>query len=165
MIPETVLPIPNLSHIVLLSQETVSEKGQHLSHSHNLSRDLLDIVSKQNIHNLWGQCLKVCAQNCHVKLHISVHVHTCWDLVVNLCGADVGISSGGREEMLKTSEPGRKETGKETGGLVKAIEIMNHHVQVEPQSKHLTCKSGKISIFEETAGESENETATLKVST
>ena len=37
----------------------------------------------------------------------------------------------GREEVLETRESIAEKTNKEIGSLVEAIEIMDHHVQVE----------------------------------
>ena len=42
--------------------------------------------------------------------------------------------------MLETFEPGGEEADEETGGLVETIEIVDHHVQVQSEGKHLTCK-------------------------
>ena len=141
MVPESMFLIRDPSHIILLTQETVVEEGEHLSNPHNLSYNLLHIVIKQNIHDLWLEGLEVWTNDRHIQLHVAVHVDTRGDLVSDCCCADVCVGAGGREEMVEAREPGGEEAEEETGGLIETMEVMDHHVQVEPESKHLTCKS------------------------
>ena len=139
MVPQSVLLVPHLGHIVLLAQETVAEEGQHPSHSDHLSRDLLHVVSKQNVHHLRPEGLEVCPNHCHVQLHIAMYMNTRWDLALDCRRANAGIGYGGREEVVESPEPGGEETHNETGGLVETVEVVDHHVKVESESKHLTC--------------------------
>ena len=67
----------------------------------------------------------------HVQLGISVYVYARGYLVLDSCRADVRVFWTGREEVLETRESIAEKTNEEIGGLVEAIEIMDHHIQVE----------------------------------
>jgi hypothetical protein len=141
MVPESMLLVPQLSHMVLLTgQEAIAKEGQHPSNPNHLNRNLLHIVCKQNVHDLWLEGLEVCSNHCHVQLDVAVYVDTSWDLVLHCPRTNVHVTWGGTEEVVETFEPGGEEEDEETGRLVVAVEIVDHHVQVQSQSKHLTCK-------------------------
>ena len=50
--------------------------------------------------------------------------------------------------MLETFEPGGEEVDEETSGLVETIEIMDHHVKVESEGKHLAYRRSRNPVTE-----------------
>ena len=50
--------------------------------------------------------------------------------------------------MLETFEPGGEEAEEETGGLIETIEIVDHHIQVESEGKHLTYRRSRNPVTE-----------------
>ena len=91
MVPESVFVILHVCYIVLLTQETVAEEGQHSSNSNHLSCDLLHIVSKENVHSLRLDGFEMCSNHCHVQLDVAVNMDTGRNLVLDCCRADVPV--------------------------------------------------------------------------
>ena len=146
MVPQGMLLLINIRDIVLLVNKTVSVECHHSSHPYHLCCNLLHIVQEENVPDLRLQGLEMSSNHGHVQLGIAVYMNTRRDLVLPGCRADVRISFPRREQMLQSRISVFQELDEEVCGLIKAIQIMNHYIQVKSQSKHLTCMEWRVKI-------------------
>ena len=75
----------------------------------------------------------------HIQLDISVNMDGSGDFPFSSSATKHGVVGVGREQVFQPSEAEAEETSEEFPCLVEPIELMNHHVQVQPESIHLTC--------------------------
>ncbi len=146
MVPQSMLLAVNISDVILLSEEAITKESQHSPHPHHLGSDLLHIVPKQNVPNHRLQAMKVEPNDAHVQLSVAVHVDAGGDFPRNCCGTDCRVILTRWEELLQAGETIVQESDKELSCLIEAIEVVRHHVQVQPQCEHLACRTKTIAV-------------------